>query len=58
MSQILSSLEESQKTKGKPTVIIAHTIKGKGISFAENRVGYHGIAPKTEGQGKNLWIKL
>ena len=52
MSQILSSLEESQKTKGKPTVIIAHTIKGKGISFAENRVGYHGIAPKDGRSGK------
>jgi transketolase len=52
MSQILSSLEESQKTKGKPTVIIAHTIKGKGISFAENRVGYHGIAPKDGRTGK------
>ena len=52
MSQILSSLEESQKTKGKPTVIIAHTIKGKGVSFAENRVGYHGIAPKDGRSGK------
>ncbi|MCK5767807.1 MAG: transketolase [Candidatus Atribacteria bacterium] len=52
MSQVLSSLEESQKTKGKPTVIIAHTIKGKGISFAENRVGYHGIAPKDGRSGK------
>ena len=52
MSQILSSLEESQKIKGKPTVIIAHTLKGKGISFAENRVGYHGIAPKDGRSGK------
>jgi len=33
-------------TKGKPTVIIAGTIKGKGISFAENVCGYHGICPK------------
>jgi len=51
MSRILSSLEEAQKTKSKPTVIIAHTIKGKGISFAENRVGYHGIAPKDGRSG-------
>jgi len=51
MSRILSSLEEAQKTKGKPTVIIAHTIKGKGISFAENQVGYHGIAPKDGRSG-------
>ncbi|GAH72765.1 unnamed protein product, partial [marine sediment metagenome] len=46
MSQILFSLEKAQKIKGKPTVIITHTIKGKGVSFAENQVGYHGIAPK------------
>jgi len=52
MSQILSSLEEAQKTKGKPTVIIAHTVKGKGVSFAENQVGYHGIAPKDGRSGK------
>jgi len=52
MSQILSSLEEAQKTKGKPTVIIAHTVKGKGVSFAENQVGYHGIAPKDGRAGK------
>ena len=50
--QILSSLEEAQKTKDKPTVIIAHTVKGKGVSFAENIVGYHGIAPKDGRSGK------
>ena len=52
MSQILFSLEKAQKIKGKPTVIIAHTIKGKGVSFAENQVGYHGIAPKDGRSGK------
>lgn len=52
MSQILSSLEEAQKTKDKPTVIIAHTVKGKGVSFAENQVGYHGIPPKDGRTGK------
>jgi len=52
MPQILSSLEKAQKTKGKPTVIIAHTVKGKGVSFAENQVGYHGIAPKDGRRGK------
>jgi len=52
MSQILSSLEEAQKTKGKPTVIIAHTVKGKGVSFAENQVGYHGVSPKDGRSGK------
>lgn len=52
MSQILSSLEEAQRIKGKPTVIIAHTVKGKGVSFTENQVGYHGIAPKDGRAGK------
>jgi len=52
MPQILYSLEDAQKTKGKPTVIIAYTIKGKGVSFAENQVGYHGIAPKDGRSGK------
>jgi len=52
MSQILSALDEAEKIKDKPTVIIAHTIKGKGVSFAENQVGYHGIAPKDGRFGK------
>ena len=52
MSQILKSLDDAKKTKYRPTVIIAHTIKGKGVSFAENQVGYHGIAPKDGRSGK------
>lgn len=52
MSQILSSLDETEKIKDKPTVIIAHTVKGKGVSFAENQVGYHGIPPKDGRTGK------
>ncbi|MBA7625525.1 1-deoxy-D-xylulose-5-phosphate synthase [subsurface metagenome] len=52
MSQILSALDEAEKIKDKPTVIIAHTIKGKGVSFAEGAVGYHGIAPKNGRSGK------
>jgi transketolase len=52
MSQILSALDEAEKIKDKPTVIIAHTIKGKGVSYAENIVGYHGIAPKDGRSGK------
>jgi len=50
--QILSSLQEAQKTKGKPTVIIAHTVKGKGVSFTENQVGYHGVPPKDGRTGE------
>ena len=52
MSQILSSLDEAEKIKNKPTVIIAHTIKGKGVSFAEGVVGYHGVPPKDGRSGK------
>lgn len=43
MEEILKSLDEADTVKGKPTVIIAHTIKGKGISFAENVVGCHNV---------------
>ncbi len=41
MEEILSALDEADTVKGMPTVIIAHTVKGKGVSFAENVVGYH-----------------
>ncbi len=41
MEEILWSLDKADEVKGKPTVIIANTIKGKGISFAENVVGFH-----------------
>jgi len=46
MSEILNTLEKASHIKDKPIVIIAHTIKGKDVSFAENVVGYHGICPK------------
>lgn len=48
MEEILRALDEAETLKGKPTVIIAHTIKGKGVSFFEGKVEYHGIAPKPE----------
>lgn len=48
MEEILNALDEAENTKGKPTIIIAHTIKGKGVSFFENRVEYHGVAPTPE----------
>ena len=46
--EIKSSLENARNTKGKPTVIIANTIKGKGVSFMENNAGWHGTAPNKE----------
>lgn len=48
MREILDALDKSGKTKYKPTVIIAHTIKGKGVSFMENQVQYHGKALTEE----------
>ncbi|MCK4777571.1 MAG: transketolase, partial [Actinomycetia bacterium] len=47
-SEIISAFEEAKKTKGKPFVIIAHTIKGKGVSFMENNLDFHGAAPTKE----------
>ncbi len=47
-SQILAALQEAQNTKNKPSVIIARTVKGKGVSFMENNVKFHGKAPTTE----------
>ena len=48
MKQILSAYDEAEKMKGKPAIIIAHTIKGKGVSFMENVVDFHGRAPTKE----------
>jgi len=42
---ILNALEQADKIKSKPTIIIANTIKGKGVSFMENQAGWHGKAP-------------
>ncbi|MFH0871080.1 MAG: transketolase [bacterium] len=47
-SQLLPALDRCQGVKGRPSLIIAHTIKGKGVSFMENQVKYHGIAPTPE----------
>ena len=44
--QLAAAFAEARTVKGKPTVIIAKTVKGKGVSFMENRVEWHGAAPK------------
>ena len=46
--EIKKAFDEAKATKGKPTAIIAHTIKGKDVSFMENSVGWHGKAPNDE----------
>jgi len=48
LDQILPACQEAEKIKGKPTVIIARTIKGKGVSFMENNALFHGKAPTWE----------
>lgn len=48
IDEILKAFEVSKNVKEKPTVIIAKTIKGKGVSFMENQVGWHGKAPNEE----------
>jgi transketolase len=45
---IQRALTEAQATKGKPTCIVAHTIKGKGVSFMENNPKFHGTAPTAD----------
>jgi transketolase len=45
---ILDALESAAGVKGRPTMIIAHTVKGKGVSFMENVVRWHGVAPGRE----------
>ena len=44
---LLAAYAEARNTKGKPTMILARTLKGKGISFAEDKDGWHGKALKT-----------
>ena len=46
--QILDALEHARRTKSRPTAIVARTVKGKGVSFMENRHGYHGKPPTRE----------
>jgi len=51
---MISALDEARATKGKPTMIIAKTVPGKGVSFAENNYKWHGVAPKPEEAAKAL----
>ncbi len=45
---ILNAYDEAEKIKGRPTIIVAKTVKGKGVSFMENQVDWHGKAPSKE----------
>lgn len=48
MQQLIDSFETAKLTKGKPTVIIAKTVKGKGVSFMEGKAEWHGKSPNEE----------
>ncbi|MGD1104188.1 MAG: 1-deoxy-D-xylulose-5-phosphate synthase N-terminal domain-containing protein, partial [Terriglobia bacterium] len=48
LGEILSAFERAAATAGRPSLVIAHTVKGKGVSFMENQAGWHGIAPDRE----------
>lgn len=54
MKQILAAYAAAAAVKGKPSILIAHTTKGKGVSYMENVVGFHGCAPTKDEVEKAL----
>jgi transketolase len=46
--ELLPVLKESRTLQGKPRMIVAHTVKGKGVSFMEDKIEWHGSAPNPE----------
>ena len=46
--EIIKALDTAKTVKGKPTAIVANTVKGKGVSFMENNAGFHGAAPNDD----------
>ena len=48
MAQLGKALDQAEATKGRPTLVVAHTVKGKGVSFMENNPEWHGKSPKPE----------
>ena len=48
IEEIKAALKQARETKGKPTVVIAKSIKGKGVSYMENNAAWHGAAPKED----------
>lgn len=53
-AQILGAIDQAKATKGKPTMIIANTVKGKGVSFMEHQNAWHGAAPNRDQTDKAL----
>ena len=48
LEEIIAALDKARSTRGQPSLLLANTIKGKGCSFMENQVGWHGTAPSRE----------
>ena len=48
IDEILDAIEKAKNFKGKPTVVVCNTVKGKGVSFMENQASWHGTAPSKE----------
>ncbi|VYU59707.1 transketolase [Clostridium tertium] len=48
IDEILDAIEKAKNFKGKPTVVVCNTVKGKGVSFMENQASWHGTAPNKE----------
>ena len=45
---LADAFDQAKTVKGKPTVVLAHTVKGKGVSFMEDQASWHGKAPNDE----------
>ena len=54
MKAILAAVDEARGTKGKPTLIIANTVKGRGVSFMEHQISWHGAAPNKDQAAKAI----
>jgi transketolase len=54
MGQILRALDAAREHRGGPSLIVAHTVKGKGVSFMENQISWHGSTPNPEQTKKAL----
>ena len=54
LSQIINAVEKAKEVKGRPQMIVAETVKGKGVSFMENNVDWHGRAPNPQETEKAL----
>ena len=48
IDELIDAFETAEKTKGRPSAIIANTLKGKGVSFMENNADFHGKAPSPD----------